>query len=187
MAMYRNDARQTVEFARRAQQDKDAGPRILGLAARCEAQGHALAGDVHGYEEALDRAASLLAVPQQSNGPVLGSASVPDEIALVRGWSLYDLGRPGDAAELLDEQLVAIPPAARRARARFGMRRALAHAQYGNVDQACAAAAEVLADAVQVDSATIRQDLRELSRTLGRWHTHRVASDLRQELITMLH
>lgn len=187
IALYRNDAHQTVELARRAQQDKDAGPRILGLAARCEAQGHALAGDIRGYEEALDRAAGLLAIPEDHYGPVLGSASVPDEVALARGWSLYDLGRPGDAAELLDQQLVVIPSTARRARARFGMRRALAHAQYGDIDQACVAAREVLADTAQVDSATIRQDLRELSRTLGRWHTHRVAVDLRQELIRMLH
>jgi transcriptional regulator with XRE-family HTH domain len=187
IAFYQHNPRETVELARRAQQDRTAGPRILGLAARCEAQGHALAGDVHGYEEALDRAAGLLAVRDEGSGPVLGSASVPDEIALVRGWSLYDLGRPGDAAEILDRQLPAIPPGARRARARFGVRRALAHAQHGDIDQACVAAREILTDAARVDSATIRLDLRELSRTLGRWYTDRAASELRQELVTMLH
>jgi transcriptional regulator with XRE-family HTH domain/tetratricopeptide (TPR) repeat protein len=186
IAMYRNDSRQTVELARRAQQDWTAGPRILGLAARCEAQGHALAGDLRGFEEALERAAGLLAVPERTDGPVLGSASVPDEVALVRGWALYDLGRPHDAAELLDREVAFIPTSARRARARFGTRRALAYAQYGEIDQACAATREVLTDIVQVDSATIRQDLKELSRTLGRWHTHREAGDLRQELVTML-
>jgi transcriptional regulator with XRE-family HTH domain len=187
IAFYQHNPRETVELARRAQQDRAAGPRILGLAARCEAQGHALAGDVRGYEEALDRAATLLAIRENGTGPVLGSASVPDEVALVRGWSLYDLGRPGDAADVLDRQLPMIPLSARRARARFGVRRALAHAQHGDIDQACAAAREVLTDAARVDSATIRLDLRELSRTLGRWHTDRTASDLRQELVTMLH
>jgi transcriptional regulator with XRE-family HTH domain len=186
VALYQHDAARTVQLARLAQEDTTAGPRILGLAARCEAQGHALAGDVRSFEEALDRAAGLLAIHEPMSGPVLGSASVPDEVALARGWALYDLGRPGAAAELLDQQIANVPPAARRARARFGIRRALAHAQHGDVDQACVAAREVLLDAAQVDSATIRLDLRELSRTLGRWHTHPAAGELRQEVLTVL-
>jgi len=186
VALYQYDPVKTIELAQHAQQDKAAGARILGLAARCEAQGHALAGDLRGYEEALDRAANLLAIREDTDTPVLGSASVPDEIALVRGWGLYDLGRPGAAAEVLDQQLAAIPLSAHRARARFGVRRALAHAQHGEIDQACVAAREVLADVAQVDSATIRLDLRELMRTLSRWHNHRPAGELRQELITML-
>jgi transcriptional regulator with XRE-family HTH domain len=187
IALYRHDPRQTVELARRAQQDRTAGPRILGLAARCEAQGHALAGDVRGYEEAVDRAATLLAIREQTDGPVLGSSTVPDEISLTRGWALYELGRPGAAAEVLDQALATIPRNARRARARFGVRRALAHAQQGDIDQACVAATEVLADVAQVDSATIRLDLRELNRTLVRWHNHHAVRDLRDELVTMLH
>jgi tetratricopeptide (TPR) repeat protein len=187
IAMYQHDALRTVELARRAQQDKTAGPRILGLAARAEAQGHALAGDVRGYEEALDRAAGLLAIHDLATSqPVLGSASVPDEVALGRGWALYELGRPAAAAEVLSEQLAVIPASSHRARARFGIRRALAHAQNGDIEQACVAAREVLADAARVDSATIRQDLRELSRTLGRWNTHRPAVDLRHELVPVL-
>jgi transcriptional regulator with XRE-family HTH domain len=187
MAMYRHDPMRTVELARRAQRDRTASPRILGLAARVEAQGYALAGDIRAFEEAMERATDLLAVREPADGPVLGSASVPDEIALVRGWALYDLGQPREAAELLDQQLVMIPRSARRARARFGVRRALAHAQSGEIDQACVAAREVLVDAAQVDSATIRLDLRELSRTLGRRHTHSAARDLQQELVTMLY
>jgi transcriptional regulator with XRE-family HTH domain len=187
IAMYQHDPMRTVDLARRAQQDQSASPRIRGLAARCEAQGHALAGDVRGFEEALERAVDLLAVREPDQGPVLGSASVRDDMALVRGWSLYDLGQPREAAELLDEQLATVPPSARRARARFGIRRALAHAQSGEIDQACAAAREVLVEAAQVDSATIRLDLRELSRTLGRWHTNPAVRDRRQELVTMLY
>lgn len=183
IALYQHDPARTVGLARRAQQDSEAGPRILGLAARCEAQGHALAGELRGYEEALDRAAGLLAIRDTRRGPVLGSSTVPDEVALARGWSLYDLGRPGEAADLLGEQLSRIPMSARRARARFGVRCALAYAQQGEIDQACVAARDVLAHAVQVDSATIRLDLRELSRTLGRWHTHHAVRDLRNELV----
>ncbi len=186
IALYRHDPLRTVELAQRAQLDSSAGSRILGLAARCEAQGHALAGDVRGYGRALERAAELLALREKTDGPILGSASVPDEIALVRGWALYDLGRPGEAAELLDAQLAAIPPSARRARARFGVRRALAHAQHGEIEQACAAAVEVLTDVAQVDSATVRVDLRELNRTLNRWSTHLAVRELQPELVTLL-
>jgi transcriptional regulator with XRE-family HTH domain/tetratricopeptide (TPR) repeat protein len=187
IALCQHNPVRTIELARRAQQDQSVGPRILGLAARCEAQGYALAGDVRGYEQAFERAAALLAVPEHGDGPVLGSASVPDDVALVQGSSLYDLGQPRAAAELLDQQISTIPLDARRARARFGVRRALAHAQNGDIDQACIAVREVLADVAQVDSATIRLDLRELSRTLGRWHTHPAVRDLRQELVTVLY
>jgi hypothetical protein len=187
MAMYQHNPLRTIELARRAQQDTTAPPRILGLAARCEAQGHALAGDVASCERALDRAAELLSTRQPTTTPILGSASVPDEIALVRGWSLYDLGRPRVAAELLDQHLGTIPPGASRARARFGVRRALAHAQHGDIDQACVAAREVLADVVQVDSATVRLDLKDLARTLQRYHGHHAVAELHPELVTALH
>ncbi|MFC4854628.1 helix-turn-helix domain-containing protein [Actinophytocola glycyrrhizae] len=186
VALYQHDPARTIELARMAQQDRTAGPRILGLAARIEAQGHALAGDVSGYGAALDRAAELLATREENDGPVLGPASVPDDLALVRGWSLYDLGRPGEAAAVLDRQLHLIPLTARRARARFGVRRALAHAQDSEVEQACLATWEVLADVAIVDSATIRLDLRELNRTLNRWHSHHSVRELRTELVPLL-
>lgn len=186
VALYQHDPARTIELARMAQQDRTAGSRILGLAARIEAQGHALAGDVSGYEAALDRATELLATREEHDGPVLGPASVPDDLALVRGWSLYDLGRPGAAAELLDRQLHLIPLTARRARARFGVRRALAHAQDSEIEQACLATWEVLADVALVDSATIRIDLRELNRTLNRWHSHQAVRELQIELAPLL-
>jgi hypothetical protein len=87
---------------------------------------------------------------------------------------------------LLDRQLAVIPSTARRARARFGVRRALAHAQDGEVDQACEAARDVLADVALVDSATVRLDLVELIRTLNRWHSHRAVRELQIELTPLL-
>lgn len=186
IALYKQDPPRTIALARMAQQNRAAGPRILGLAARCEAQGLAQAGDFSGYEEALDRAAALLATHVQNLQPVLGPASVPDDLTLVRGWSLLDLGRPQEAAELFDQQLPEIPATARRARARFGVRRARAHAESGEVDQACVATREVLADVALVDSATVRIDLLELNRTLSRWRGHRAVQDLQAELLPML-
>src|SRR5262249_11341445 len=45
ITLYREDAVQTVELAQRAQLDPRVSPRIRGLAALREAQGHALGGD----------------------------------------------------------------------------------------------------------------------------------------------
>ncbi|MFD9893248.1 helix-turn-helix domain-containing protein [Amycolatopsis sp. NPDC059027] len=185
IAMYRQDPLTTIELATRAQADRAAGPRILGLAARCEAQGHALVGDPGAYRQALDRAAALLA-EEDPAVPVLGSSSVSDEVALADGWSLYDLGRPAEAAESLDRQIPGIAEGARRARARFSARRVLAHAGNGEIDHACELTPAVLADAARVDSATVRVDLRELARVLARWHTHPAARELRFALGTAL-
>jgi len=174
IALYQQDALGTIDLARRAQRDPLAGSRVLGLAARCEAQGYALAGDLASHERALDRAAELLAddVSGISGGPVLGSSSVRDQIALASGWARYDLGRPGEAADILDRAVPHIPAAGRRARARYGARRVLAHAANDEVDHACDLLVGVLDDAAHVDSATIRFDLREIARNLSRRHGH---------------
>jgi transcriptional regulator with XRE-family HTH domain len=186
LALYREDGMAMVELAVRAQADPQVGARILGLAARAEAQGHALAGDASGHLRALDRASELLSRPSTADGPELGS-TVTDQIALVHGWSLVDLGRPGAAAELLDQQVPAITPSARRARARFGARRVLAHATHGEVDHACTLARGVLADATHVDSATVRADLKRLVRTLTRWQNHPAVQELLPDLRAALH
>lgn len=187
LALYRQDALATIELAGRAQVDADAGPRILGLAARVEAQGHALAGDHDAFLRALDRAAEWLAAAEPATtGPVLGSSNVDDEVSLARGWALCDLGLTAQSAAILDRQVARIPATARRARARFGARRALAHASSGEVEEACAVATAVLTDARYVDSATVRVDLRQLTRTLARWRDHADVRTLFPELTRAL-
>ena len=189
VALYRQDAIATIDLAARAQRDPRADARVRGLAARCEAQGHALAGDFTACLRALDRASELFAqaaADPPSAAPILGSSSGSDEIRLALGWSLFDLGRPREAAAMLDQHLVSIPPVSRRARARFGVRRALAHGQAGDVDQACLVIATALDDAVRVDSATIRADLRYLVRVLNRWPTHDVVRRIQPLLLAAL-
>jgi transcriptional regulator with XRE-family HTH domain len=187
LALYRQDALATIGLAGRAQADAGAGPRVLGLAARAEAQGHALAGDPAAALRALDRAAEWLAAAEpDATGHLFGSSNVDDEVSLARGWALCDLGRPAESAAILDRQVARIPATARRARARFGARRALAHASAGEVEQACAVATAVLADAGFVDSATVRVDLRQLSRTLARWRHHPEVRTLFPELTRAL-
>ncbi|RJQ78406.1 helix-turn-helix domain-containing protein [Amycolatopsis panacis] len=188
LALYRHDPIATIELARRAQQAGPAGSRVLALAARREAQGHALAGDRSEYERALDRALFHLdaAGTNPSAYPVLGSTA-PDPVGLARGWSLCDLGRPGEAAELLDRELARLPTDSRRTRARFGVRRSLAYALAGEVEQSCRTLTETLEDAAHVDSATIRLDLRELARNVSRWHNHASVREVYPKLRRVLH
>lgn len=186
LALYRQDPIGTVELARRAQQVPWASPRVLGLAARREAQGHALAGDRDAYERALDRAGSLLDGSTADSGyPALGSTA-PDPLGLARGWALCDLGRAGEAAAVLDREILRLPASSRRNRARFGARRSLAHALAGEVDQSCLSLAGTLDDAAHVDSATVRMDLRELARTLSRWRDHPTVREVYPDLSRVL-
>ncbi|WP_433466341.1 helix-turn-helix domain-containing protein [Spirillospora sp. CA-128828] len=190
VAMLQEDAAQTVELAGLAQADTRVSPRVRGLAALREAQGHALAGDDRRCHRALDRAAALLDRAQstgQDGGLALGPASVADMGPVVTGWCLYDLGRPAMAAQILDDQVPRMPAGAERARARFGARRALAHAAAGELDHACHLVGLVLDDIELVDSATIRVDLRRLSRTLTRWRDHAPVRELQPRLAAALH
>jgi transcriptional regulator with XRE-family HTH domain len=187
LAMYRQDAATTIALAELAQ-DQSAGPYVLGMAARRAAQGHALAGDQYACERALDHAHALLLDPSVVDTrayPVLGSTA-PDPVGLARGWALVDLGRCGEAAAVLDRALAATPAANRRGRARVGARRSLAYALSGEIDQSCLTMTEVIDDVAHVDSATVRLDLRELSRTLSRWRDHRTVRDLHPRLSRLL-
>jgi transcriptional regulator with XRE-family HTH domain len=187
IALYQQDPISTIELAQQAGRVGRISARTLGLAARREAQGHALAGDGDAFERAFDRAAELLDSSTEDSRlyPVLGS-TVPEPLALARGWALVDLGRAGEAAAILDREVSRMPATARRARARFGVRRSLAHAVAGDLDESCRTLAETIEDAAYVDSATIRTDLRELSRSLSRWRGHHAVREVFPELSRLL-
>ncbi|WP_439381908.1 helix-turn-helix domain-containing protein [Amycolatopsis lexingtonensis] len=182
ITLYRDDAAGTIDLARQAQADPRMSPRVRGLAALREAQGHALACDYDQCRLALDQAAKLLDSPENTapDSPVMGSASVAGAglSSLVTGWCLHDLGRPQQAADILDEQLLVLPGTARRAYARFGARRALAYLAAGEVEHAGTLILQVLDAADLVDSATVRHDLRRLAHSLARWRTHHSVQDV---------
>lgn len=188
LALYRQDPLATIDLAQQAQQVGRPSGRTLGLAARREAQGHALAGDQDAYNRAMDRAATHLnsSTVDTVSYPVLGSTA-PDPLALAHGWSLADLGRSAEAAAVLDRELPRLPTTNRRTRARFGARRALAHALSGEIDQSCLTLAETLDDAAHVDSATIRTDLKDLARTLSRHRNHHTVREIYPHLSQVLH
>ncbi|GGN30593.1 helix-turn-helix domain-containing protein [Streptomyces fuscichromogenes] len=172
VTLYQEDAEQTVALAQRAQSGT-LPPRIRGLAAQREAQGHALAGDHDACLRALDRARPLLARQEDdADAPVIGSMHLPDSVGMVTGWCLFDLGRPREAAEELTRQLARVSPEAMRTQVRYGIRRALAYASDGEIEQACALTAPLLDAVTAVRSATVMIDLRSLARVLGRYSDH---------------
>ncbi|WP_329283503.1 helix-turn-helix domain-containing protein [Streptomyces sp. NBC_01451] len=168
VTLYRDDAEQTVDLARRAQSSK-LPPRIRGLAAQREAQGHALAGDLNACLRALERARILLALRDDgSDEPVIGTMHLPDPVGMATGWCLVDLGRPREASEELDRQLALVGQDAVRTQVRYGVRRALAYASAGEIDHACALTASLLDGVAAVRSATVTTDLQRLARILAR-------------------
>lgn len=187
VTLYGGDAAGTVALAGRAQSD-GLPPRIRGLAAQREAQGHALVGDERACLRSLDRARELLDRDDARSGtePVIGTTHVSDPAAMTTGWCLHDLGRPKAAAEILDRECRRLPPHALRTRARYGFRRSLAHAASGEVEHACAIAGELLGVMPAVPSATVNSDVRRLARELSRFRSSRAVSDLQPVLAQVL-
>ena len=106
---------------------------------------------------------------------------------MIAGWALHDLGRPEEAACILDVEVPRIPATAARSRARYGVRRALAHSAAGHVDTACRLAADLLPTVQRADSATVRLDLARLARSLRRWHADPQVRELYPSLAEALH
>lgn len=186
VTLYREDAQETIDLAREAQR-AGTSDRIRGLAAQREAQGHALAGDFNACMRSLDRARELLSAAQPETGPVLGTSNLTDPVAMVSGWCLHDLGRAREATAILDQEIQRVPPHALRSQARYGVRRALAHAAAGEIDHACTLLGQVLGVVDTVSSATIATDLRRLARVLSRFHTASSVRAIQPRLIASLH
>lgn len=184
VALYRRDAAQVVALTERPA--ATASPRVRWLSVLREAQGHALAGDSARCLAALDRARALAPAAMESSEPaVLGPATAGDRIAAVTGWCLYELGRPGEAVPEL-QRAVASMASRTREHSRWGVRLALAHVASGDLHRGCALMGELLDVVVQVDSATIRSDLRVFSRMIERHHRDPEAAALRQRLAIAL-
>lgn len=188
IALYQDDALSLIELSRRAQQHDQVPVRIRGLAAQREAQGHALIGDRTACMRAIERSAVLLteATISPQAGPTLGTARTPDLVALMKGWCLHDLGRPAEAAELLDREIVQFPPRAHRARVRYQTRAALAYAMADELERATELIVSLLEPARILDSATIRHDLRSLTKVLARRRSYPAVRPLLPALTTLL-
>ncbi|WP_440902141.1 helix-turn-helix domain-containing protein [Actinosynnema sp.] len=136
-----------------------------------------------------DEAASGLVVATATGrgaAPVVGSSTVAALDAVVTGWCLYDLGRPAEAARLLERGLAGTSPEARRARALYGVRLALAHEAAGELDRMHEVALESLDTARALGSETVRSQLRNLAWMVQRRHSHRPSRDLHVEITAAL-
>jgi transcriptional regulator with XRE-family HTH domain len=183
VTLYLDDPVQTIELARRAQSDAAGLPRVHGLAALREAQAHAMAGDHDACRRALDHARETLARDDpHAEQPVLGTSNVVDPVTMATGWCMYDLGRTGEAAAILDRELERVPADAVRAGLRWGARRALAYAAQGEVEHTVALCREMLPAIGEVASATIRYDLLRLQRTLTHWVNRPAVRELLPDL-----
>jgi DNA-binding XRE family transcriptional regulator len=192
IAVYRNDATQTIALAHQAQQNPHVSRHFLGVAAHREAQGHALAGNYNECRRALDRSTILL-LDVADGPPTIAGALLPPMAGggshvggVIAGWCLHELGHTAEATAILDQEVVRIDKTHRRATARFGARRVLAYAASGEVDHACSLTHQLLDVAELVDSATTRLELRQLARTLRRWHTYQPVRELQARLSTAL-
>lgn len=189
IALHNDDARSTIDLARRAQSEPEASARVRGLAAQREAQGHALAGDEIECFRALDRSARLLdeAAHEAPTGPALGTTHIAELDRIILGWCLYELGQPDRAAEILDQCVPRFAAQSHRARGKFAVRAALAYAVAGELDRAVELTADLLDYVRAVDSATIRHDLRGLNKALRRRRNHRGVQELQPLLTAALH
>lgn len=186
VTLYQGEPYRTVDLARAAY-DASTNRRIRGLAAEREAQGHALAGDYDASMRAVERAEHNLELGLVGEAPVIGTSHVTDIASATKGWCLVDLGRPDEAVGILQTVVDRIPATALRARARYGARLALAYASAGEPAAACRAADPVIDAYPHLASATIRADLRRLSRVLGRWETRGAIQSGRLRLTAALH
>ncbi|MGW1275765.1 helix-turn-helix domain-containing protein [Streptomyces tsukubensis] len=182
ITFYRENAAETIGLAQEAQRSS-VPPRIGALAAQREAQGHAIAGDEARCLHMLDHARRLFERDEStSDAPILGSTHLVDSVSMITGWCLHDLGRPQEAASVLDRECERLPPHAVRTRVRYGLRRALAHAASGEAERSCELADELLPLLDTAPSATVRADVRRLDRELSRFRSQRAVLNLQPVL-----
>lgn len=188
LALYQGDARRVTEYAAEAGRRGAGKPRILALAALREAQGLALEGNGDRCTAALNRAGELLEAATASGAGegrgaeaaqspdarlrpsalVVGSQCTPSLGGLVGGWCLYDLGRPDEAAAMIEAGLKQLPVRATRLRALFTARLALGHAASGQLTAVVPVMDGLLKDAQGLCSHAVRSQLQLLARALRR-------------------
>lgn len=169
--LYRADGPETVALAQRAAAQRGVSTRVLALALRREAQGHALAGDATRFRRTLDAAERLAAdaPTPYPHGDSWGPNSIEDSSRVVEASGLVDLGLHRAAVRLFGpDPGSAIPAPAARTRVRFAVRGALAHAGAGAVEHACSLMARELPLLERLESATIRTDLERFAAVLNR-------------------
>lgn len=190
------DARRAAEYARAAADLPRLSPRIRLFAAQREAQAWALARNDVSFRAALRRCDAVqeeisgdpaghapasvpdvleplaLLIPPERLATLLGALGprpdpVLDRTRVFEACCLIDLGDMVTAADLFAEDMPRLGTG-RTGYARLAVRQAIAHARLGEPVRACDIAAPWLSVIVNQGSASLRGDLRLLSRALSR-------------------
>jgi transcriptional regulator with XRE-family HTH domain len=168
------DAEAAVALARQAGAMGGISPRLAQFAAQREAQACALAGDEPACHGALDRYQALVAASAQTESgagelPRWGPMPDPmfDRSRLLEATCLVDLADFRTATTLFDQGMMRLG-AARTGHARLAIRHAIAYAYVGEPEHACQIMLGSLPTVARQGSASLRGELKLLSRVLNR-------------------
>jgi transcriptional regulator with XRE-family HTH domain len=184
------DAETAVTLARRAGAMDGISPRLAQFAPQREAQACALAGDEPAYRRALDRYHALVSAPPQTENnathlPWWGPAPDPafERSRLLEATCLVDLADFRTATALFDRGMTHLG-AARTGYARLAIRHAIAYAHVGEPEHACQIMLGSLPTVARQGSASLRGDLKQLSRVLNRHRRSPAVQALLPDLTT---
>ena len=189
-ARRRGDAQTAVTLARRAGAIGGISPRLAQFAAQREAQACALAGDEPACHRALDRYHTLVAASPQTESsagqlPWWGPAPDPayEHSRLLEATCLVDLADFRAATTLFDQGMTHLG-AARTGYARLAVRHAIAYAHVGEPEHACQIMLGSLPTVARQGSASLRGDLKLLTRVLNRHRRSPAVQALLPDLTT---
>lgn len=165
------DATRSINFAQASQNEpRKVTPGVLALAVQQEARGHALDGQQDETDGCLDRAEQLTAraAAHPEDEPAWVYFAAPTRFMAQRAIAHIELGRPTEAADLLTAVLRDLPASYRSDHGRYGALLALAHAQAGDIPQACAAGRHAATIAAETGSRHAMTGPRRARRHLTR-------------------
>lgn len=175
------DAEVAIMLAHRAGAMGGISRRLAQFAAQREAQACALARDERAWRRALDRYHALTAASPQTEAdamrqPRWGPAPDPEfeRSRLLEATCLVDLADFRTATVLFDQGMAQLG-AVRTGYARLAIRHAIAYAHVGEPEHACQITLGALPTVARQGSASLRGDLKLLTRVLNR---HRRSPDV---------
>jgi transcriptional regulator with XRE-family HTH domain len=171
-ARRRGEDADAVALARRAGAIPGVSPRMAQFAAQREAQARALAGDEPGFRRALDLYQGLVAEARAAAVHPTPWGPAPDPAfeysRLFEATCLIDIADFRTAASLFDTGMKALG-SPRTGHSRLAVRQAIAYAQIGEPEPACQVVLGFLPTVARQGSASLRGDLKQLTRVLNRY------------------